>query len=379
MEAEVEVEMLAGMLAAEVGLRCARRGRSRRARRCYTRTARTAAWPKWPGPQPPMRPTHRLRATNRWLRATLPAPAAQDESALAATVPERGCGGALVPIQIRRLTAFDHSRQGSAELLRTYGFVEPSPYTRVAVTLDELLNTATRLRATRGRGGRAPLSAPRARHRATALERAGLLPAGGIFLVGAAADVDPGLLTAVQVLAMTEAEFDEWAAAGGGIALGPEFLDEEHLPDVVACLLGVVAEQLLLRRRAPESAGEGGAAAGEKAGEGGSGGGGGAGGGGGGSAAATELSQALKREEKAVLEALRAAVLRLEPADDDEGEEEDEDESGEEEGDDDEGDDGEEGEAAGEEGAGDGQRQDAEAGEAGQKVLLVGRKRGRRP
>ena len=288
----------------------------------------------------------------------------------------------MCPLQIRRLAAFDHSRQGSAELLRTYGFVEPSPYTRVAITLDELLNTATRLRATRGRGGRAPLSAPRARLRATALERAGLLPAGGIFLVGAAAGVDPGLLTAVQVLMMTAAEFDEWAAAGGGIALGPEFLDEEHLPDVVACLLGVVAEQLLLLRRAPESGGEGGAAAGERVGDG-----GGGGGGGGGSAAATELSQALKREEKTVLEALRAAVLRLEPADDDESEEdadedeggdEGEDEAGKEEGDDDEGGDGEEGEAAREEGAGAGQ--EADAGEAGQNQKeLVGRKRGRRP
>ena len=102
------------------------------------------------------------------------------------------------------LVAMDHSRQGSAELLRTYGFVEPSPYTRVAITLEELLNTAMRLRATRGRGGRAPLPASRACQRATALERAGLLPAGGIFLVGAAAAVDPELLTAVQVLAMTD-------------------------------------------------------------------------------------------------------------------------------------------------------------------------------
>ena len=267
-----------------------------------------------------------------------------------------------------------HSRQGSAELLRTYGFVEPSPYTRVAITLDELINTATRPCATRGRGGRAPLSALRARHRAAALERAGLLPAGGIFQVGAAAEVDPALLTAAQVLAMTGAEFDEWAAEGGGIALGPEFLDEEHLPDVAACLLGVVTERLRLLRRPPLSGGEGGAAAEEKAGDG-----GGGGGGGGSSAAATELSQALKREETAVLEALRAAVLRLEPADDDEGEEEEEEEGVEEEGDDDEGDEGDEGKAAGEEGAV-GAGQDTEARAARQEeISLVGRKRGRRP
>ena len=265
-----------------------------------------------------------------------------------------------------------HSRQGSAELLRTYGFVEPSPYTRVAITLDELINTTTRPCATRGRGGRAPLSALRARHRAAALERASLLPAGGIFQVGAAAEVDPALLTAAQVLAMTGAEFDEWAAEGGGIALGPAFLDEEHLPDVAACLLGVVAERLRLLRRPPLSGGEGGAAAEEKAGDGG-------GGGGGGSAAAKELSQALKREETAVLEALRAAVLRLEPADDDEGEEEEEEEGVEEEGDDDEGDDGEEGKAVGEEGAV-GAGQDTEARAARQEeISLVGRKRGRRP
>ena len=262
-----------------------------------------------------------------------------------------------------------HSRQGSAELLRTYGFVEPSPYTRVAITLDELINTATRPCATRGRGGRAPLSALRARHRAAALERAGLLPAGGIFQVGAAAEVEPALLTAAQVLAMTGAEFDEWAAEGGGIALGPEFLDDEHLPDVAACLLGVVAERLRLLRRPPLSGGEGGAAAEEMAGD---------GGGGGGSAAATELSQALKREETAVLEALRAAVLRLEPADDEEGEEEEEEEGVEEEGDDDEGDGGEEGKAAGEEGAV-GAGQDTEARAARQEEILVGRKRGRRP
>ena len=37
-----------------------------------------------------------LRRANRWLRATLPAPA-QEESALVARVPERGCGDALVP------------------------------------------------------------------------------------------------------------------------------------------------------------------------------------------------------------------------------------------------------------------------------------------
>jgi hypothetical protein len=283
-------------------------------------------------------------------------------------------GAASAPLCLSEFGAsppVDHSRQGSAELLRTYGFVEPSPYTRVAITLDELVNTATRPCATRGRGGRAPLSTPRARYRAAALERAGLLPAGGIFQVGAAAEVDPALLTAVQVLAMTGAEFDEWAAEGGGIALGPEFLDEEHLPDVAACLLGVVAERLRLLRRPPLRGDEGGAAAEEKAGDGG-------GGGGGGSAAATGLSQALKREETAVLEALRAAVLRLEPVDDDEGEEEEEEEGVEEEGDDGESDDGEEGEAAGEEGAA-GAGQDTEAGAARQEELLLGRKRGRRP
>ena len=177
-----------------------------------------------------------------------------------------------------------HSRQGSAELLRTYGFVESSPHTRVAITLDELISTATRPCATRGRGGRAPLSALRARHRAAALERAGLLPAGGIFQVGAAAEVDPALLTAAQVLAMTGAEFDEWAAEGGGIALGPEFLDDEHLPDVAACLLGVVAERLRLLRRPPLSGGEGGAAAEEMAEDGGGGGCGGSAAGGGASA-----------------------------------------------------------------------------------------------
>ena len=194
-EVEVEAEAVVEMLAAEAGLRCARRGRSQRVRRCYTPMARTVAWPKCPGSQPPVRP-----------------PTAQEGQPLAQGYPPsprgapspRGCRSGLCPTKFADLAAFDHSRQGSAELLRTYGFVEPSPYTRVAITLEELLNTATRLRATRGRGGRAPLPASRAHHRAIALERAGLLPAGGIFLVGAAAEVDPGLLTAVQVLAMTD-------------------------------------------------------------------------------------------------------------------------------------------------------------------------------
>ena len=42
-EAEAEAVVEAEGLAVEVGMRCARHGRSRRARRCYTRTARTAA------------------------------------------------------------------------------------------------------------------------------------------------------------------------------------------------------------------------------------------------------------------------------------------------------------------------------------------------
>ena len=195
-EAAAVVEVVMG-----ADLRCARRGRLRRARRCYTRTARKAARPNVPSSPQPVRPPCSPEAPP----ACSGLPAGPERHARAACVPRGTLWLALWCLpKVIDSAASDRCSHGSAELLRTYGFLEPSPHTRVAISLDELLDTATRLRAVRGRGGRsgrAPLPAPRARHRAAALERAGLLPAGGVFLVGAATEVEPGLLTAVQVQA----------------------------------------------------------------------------------------------------------------------------------------------------------------------------------
>ena len=107
---------------------------------------------------------------------------------------------------------------------------------------------------------RASLAARRASSRADdaaarfdALESAGRLPLCFTVCLPStpeAACVPPLLLTAVQVLLMDGEELAEWRAAGC-IALGEDFLDDDHLPHVVGALLELAETRL---RRYPTAA-----------------------------------------------------------------------------------------------------------------------------
>lgn len=184
---------------------------------------------------------------------------------------------------------------GAAELLRTYGFIETSPHTRIILSVDQVVAAATGFLA---REGTQPLEEHAAQMRLDALRKAGQLPVGDIFQVGMT--VPPALLTLVQVLVMGDNEVRAWVDAGS-IQLGEDWLDEESVSDVIGTLLELVE----VMTPVPQKKGAGGQA--------------------------EVLGAALREEEARVVREFKRGVLMMvmslgDDADDDEGDEEEDDE-----------------------------------------------------
>ncbi|KAL1499083.1 hypothetical protein AB1Y20_013597 [Prymnesium parvum] len=197
---------------------------------------------------------------------------------------------------------------GAAELLRSYGFVEESPHSSLSATHEELIDALVAISPRRG--DRRAKARAKAEERMDALKRAERLPV--LFQIGAQ-EISSHLLTAAQVLVMSDEEYEEWLEVG--ISLGEEFLDEESLSAVQSCLLNL-ADGCARRHHAALPAGDK-----EEA------------------DSAAGLCAALRKEEKRVLLAFKKAVLMLQPGcneGDEEGEGEgevEEDEEGEGDGD----------------------------------------------
>ena len=196
-----------------------------------------------------------------------------------------------------------YGRKQSAEMLRSYGFIEDlheqtAPHESLAIPVAELLACAL------------AAGTARPRQRLAALEAAGLLPPVFVLDASLAQEGLPAaLLTAAQVLCMRGAEYREWQAAGA-IALGVSFLDEDSVDRVVA-LVASLAEVRLSRLRAAAELPP--TPAGVEVGDG-----------------RVELARALRRAEEPLLRALQAAaVALLSQVAEEEGEEE---EDGEEDG-----------------------------------------------
>jgi len=197
----------------------------------------------------------------------------------------------------------------TSELLRTYGFVEHvwNPHSGLMFSLDEIkagfLKVATLY-------GRKPKNF---KARLTALEEANRLPpAVTVFCAE-----EPGemvlpeqLLTMLQVLAMTLAEYKEWVK-GGCCELGQEFLDEGSLPVVCGALLAISASKSTRLDEAAEKATAAAATAAATAAV--------------SPTQAANLASELRDHEKQLLVALKKAVVKLTVAEEDveeEGEEE---------------------------------------------------------
>ena len=181
-----------------------------------------------------------------------------------------------------------YGSQGSAELFRTYGFVEPcgSPHTTVMLRRSALVDAAiatdalSNSRHTHLSAGQQSMTRADAARRMAALERHHRLPAA--FSLSMASGVPAPLLTAVQVLLMADEELEAWEEAGG-IELGEAFLEEDT--GVIACLLKLCAP----RHPGAAAAVVGGCAP---------------------SSAASTVTL-LRSEENAILKRVRAAVLML--------------------------------------------------------------------
>ena len=243
------------------------------------------------------------RTTCTTLRAARPADASttpDTDSTAMEMVAER-------PLRVGEEAVHCYGRKQSAEMLRSYGFIEeaaeeapmpqPVPHESLAIPVAELLECALAAGTTRPR------------QRLAALEAAGLLPPVFVLDANLAHGLPAALLTAAQVLCMRGAEFREWQAAGA-IELGVSFLDEDSVDRVVA-LVASVAEARLSRFRAaaelPPALGDGDGA-------------------GIASTRAIELARALRRAEEPLLRALQAAaVALLSQVAEEEGEEEDDD------------------------------------------------------
>ena len=202
-----------------------------------------------------------------------------------------------------------YGSHGAAELLRTYGIVEerPSPHTSLDFLREEVIAATRASLASASR----ELAADDAAARFDALESAGRLPLCFTVCLPStpeAARVPPLLLTAVQVLLMDGEELAEWRAAGC-IALGEDFLDDDHLPHVVGALLELAETRL---RRYPTAADGADDADPDAAGR------------------EARMAQALREAERQLLlGGFKRAVLALECAADDDEDDEDDDEEGE--------------------------------------------------
>ena len=126
-----------------------------------------------------------------------------------------------------------YGQHGAAQLLRTYGFVESSPHTRMMVEASQVVAAASTYLA---RNGGVSLEKDAAMARVEALRSAGKLPLGEVFEVGLTVAED--LMTMVQVLVMGDKELRAWQEAGS-IPLGHEWLDHETIADVMGVLLEV--------------------------------------------------------------------------------------------------------------------------------------------
>ena len=221
-----------------------------------------------------------------------------------------------------------YGRHGSAELLRTYGFIEAggSPHTGIFLGHATLV-TAAAAQLARSQAIGSPVerctqqSANESKMdvlhaRLEMLSGAGLLPPGG-FVLTRGTLVPVPLLTSVQVLLMEAEAYEAWCDAGC-ISLGEEFLDADILPEAIACLLSLVRASV--SPSGGSSSGRGGTPAGGKD----------------VSTEAAALAEALRIDEARIIRAFKSEVLGLEDkvaanaVDDDEeltGEESDREES----------------------------------------------------
>ena len=260
-----------------------------------------------------------------------------------------------------------YGRQGSADLLRTYGFVEPggSPHSALTLTRQDVAKAACaailKAEAAKGVGGNGTsdgsgsATLERAGVRMAALEAAGLLPAA--FTIGVVSEVPRLLLTVVQVLLMTEDEYAAWREAGA-IVLGAEFLDDDALPAIVGCLLhlSAAAPRIAVSSAVSSAVAEAHLVSGsdrigsdrigsDRQSE------------------AASLAELLRREEAGLARTFRGAVLALESAAGDEDDEEDEDDGEDSEEEEEEDEDEEEDEEEEEEKKGEAEDDDDEGGE----------------
>ena len=111
-----------------------------------------------------------------------------------------------------------YGQHGGAELLRNYGFVERSDLTKVLVTVEQVLEANPGCDA----------------GRVEKMREAGILPIGDLYQLGS--EPTTNLITAIQVLVMSEEEYEVWIEVDC-IMMGAEYLEEENTSDVVKGLL----------------------------------------------------------------------------------------------------------------------------------------------